>query len=157
MGNPPMTVVVGIGNDFRRDDGVGLYVARLVREISIESIKIVIGIPDGYALMETWSVSSKVYVIDSTVSGALPGYIYRFDALRENIPTDIFTGYSTHSINLVQAIELARTMNRLPDSLIIYGIEGGDFSPGPQLSPEVERAARATSECIVNELKKSKK
>ncbi len=154
MNNSSSTVIVGIGNDYRKDDAVGLHVARLVRDLTKGELRVVDGIADGYALMETWSDSSRVYVIDCAVSGAAPGYIYRFDALNENIPVNIFDGYSTHSVSLVQAIELARALDRLPSSLTVFGIEGKDVSPGSDFSAEVKRAARMTAERIIEELKK---
>jgi hydrogenase maturation protease len=157
MRHSSTVVIVGIGNDYRRDDGVGLHVARSVRDLTDEELKIVEGVADGYGLIETWSGSCAVFVIDCAVSGAEPGSIYRFDALNEDIPANMFDGLSTHSISLVQAIELARALDRLPESLIVYGVEGKDHSPGLGLSPDVETAARVTAERIVRELRKQMK
>lgn len=156
MGEATSTVVVGIGNDYRGDDGVGLHVARLVGGMAREDLKVVEGIADGYSLLETWTESSSVFIIDCAVSGATPGRTYRFDALRETIPGDLFDGRSTHAISLVEAIGLARTLGRLPRRLVVFGIEGADFSSGLGLSPEVKRAARATADGIVDELQKTR-
>lgn len=147
-------VIIGIGNDYRRDDGVGLHVARLVRDLAPGELKVIEGIADGYALMESWSESSTVFVIDCSVSEAEPGSIYRFDALNEDIPVTLFSGFSTHSINLVRAIALARALERLPGSLTVVGIEGKDCSCGEGLSPEVKRAARLAAEYIAGKLGK---
>jgi hydrogenase maturation protease len=153
MNNDSNIVVVGIGNEFRRDDGVGLYVSRLIREKSRNEFSIVDGVPDGFALIETWDDSSHAIVIDCAASKNSPGTIYRFDALREKIPGEIFNGFSTHSISIVDAIKLAGTLNRLPKSLIVFGLEGKDYSPGNELSPEVKIAADKLAEQILNELK----
>ncbi len=146
-------VVVGIGNEFRKDDGVGLYVSRLIQEKGDMEIRVVEGIPDGYALIETWDDPSRVIIIDCASSGAKPGTIYHFDALKEEIPSDLFDGFSTHSISIVDAIELAKTLKRLPKSLAVYGIEGKVYSPGTQLSPEVKMAADKLVGQILEELK----
>lgn len=145
-------VIVGIGNEFRKDDGVGMYVSRMLHEKVPNEIKIVEGIPDGYALIETWDDSSSVFVIDCAASGENPGKIFRFDAINEKIPGDLFDGYSTHSISVVDAIELAGTLGRLPKSLLVFGIEGKDYSPGTQLSQEVKLAADKLTDQILNEL-----
>jgi len=155
MNNISDVVVVGIGNEFRKDDGVGLYVSRLIQERTDREIKVVDGVPDGYALIETWGDSSRVIIIDCVSSGAKPGTIYCFDALNEKIPGDLFDGFSTHSISVVDAIELAGTLGRLPKSLMVFGIEGNDYSPGTQLSPEVMMAADQLIEPILKELKLS--
>lgn len=153
MNNISNVVVVGIGNEFRKDDGVGLYVSHLIRERTDRDIKVVDGVPDGYALIETWDDSSRVFVIDCTASENNSGTIYRFDAIKEKIPGDLFDGFSTHSISVVDAIELAKTLGRLPKSLTVFGIEGNDYSPGTQLSPEVKMAADQLVKQILNELK----
>jgi hydrogenase maturation protease len=153
MDNISNVVIVGIGNEFRKDDGVGLYVSRLIQEKADKKIRVVEGIPDGFALIETWDDFSLVFVIDCAASGNKQGTIYRFDALKEKIPGDLFDGFSTHSISVVDAIELAKTLGRLPKSLMVYGIEGNDYSPGTQLSPEVKMAADQLVEQILDELK----
>ncbi len=153
MNNIANLVVVGIGNEFRKDDGVGLYVSRLIQEETDREIKVVDGVPDGFALIETWDDSSLVFVIDCAASGNKPGTIYRFNALKEKIPSDLFDGFSTHSISVVDAIELAGTLGRLPKSLTVFGIEGKNYSPGTQLSPEVKMAADQLVEQILDELK----
>jgi len=153
MNNISNVVVVGIGNEFRKDDGVGLYVSRLIREKIDRDIKVVDGVPDGYALIETWDDSSRVFVIDCAASENNSGTTYRFDALKEKIPGDLFDGFSTHSISVVDAIELAKTLGRLPKSLMVFGIEGNDYTPGTLLSPEVKMAADQLVEQILDELK----
>jgi hydrogenase maturation protease len=153
MNNFSNVIVVGIGNEFRSDDGVGPYAVRLFRERTRGEIKVVDGVPDGFALIETWDNSSHVIVIDCTVSENNPGTIYRFDAFKEEIPSGLFDGFSTHSISIVDAIELAGTLGRLPESLTVYGIEGSDYSSGTQLSPEVKKAADQLVDQILDELR----
>jgi len=153
MNNVASIIVVGIGNEFRNDDGVGLYVSHSLREKTDEEIKVVNGVPDGFALIETWDESSHVIVIDCTASENIPGTIYRFDALKEKIPSGLFDGFSTHSISIVDAVEMAGTLGRLPKSLTVYGIEGNNYSPGRCLSPEVKIAAERLVDRILEELR----
>jgi hydrogenase maturation protease len=150
MNNISDVVVVGVGNEFRMDDGVGIYVSRMIRENVNSEIKVIDGIADGYSLVETWDDSSRVFVIDCAASGAEPGKVFRFDALIEKIPGDLFDGFSTHSISIVDAIELAGTLGRLPKSLTVIGIEGKDYSSGYGLSPEIKSAADKLADEIVD-------
>jgi hydrogenase maturation protease len=148
----PSTIVIGVGNGLRRDDGVGLYAARRIKELAIENVTVVEGIGDGYALVEAWSGCDRAVVVDCTVSGNEVGTVFRFDALNENIPADLFNGYSTHSISVVDAVELGKVLGRVPQSLIIFGIEGQDVSTGDRLTPEVEKAADHLIRLIIQEL-----
>jgi hydrogenase maturation protease len=57
----------------------------------------------------------------------------------DKLPNDVLA-CSTHAFGVREAVELARAMSGLPESLFIYGIEGKQFSVGSRLSPEVKRA-----------------
>jgi len=142
--------VIGIGNAYRSDDAVGLYVAGQVRSHALKGVSVVDGIGDGYALIDAWSDSDWAFVIDCASSGAPPGTTFRFDAMRETIPSDLFSGLSTHSIAVNDAIELARVLNRLPRGLIVYGIEGQDCSAGSTVTREVLRGA----DDVIKQIKK---
>ena len=47
---------------------------------------------------------------------------------------------STHAFGVSDAVELARSLDRLPGRLEVYAIEGASFVAGDRLSPSVERA-----------------
>jgi hydrogenase maturation protease len=147
--------IIGIGNEYRTDDGVGLFVARQIRELDMDDVTVIDGVSDGTKLLEEWKDMPFVVVIDCVVSGAEPGHVYSFDGLSARIPADYFTAYSTHALNISDSIELARVLGVLPQRLHIYGIEGKTFSPGKGLTPDVEKSARRLVECIMREIKKA--
>ena len=93
-------------------------------------------------LIEDWTGADAVIVIDAVSSGAPPGTIHRLDPLSEPIPAGLSQG-STHAFGLAETIELARALDRLPARLLVYGIEGGCFDAGDQLSPPVRAAVDA--------------
>ncbi len=144
--------VIGIGNPYRRDDAVGLVVARRLREKNLEGVKVLELSGEGAALIEAWQGAERVIVIDAVCSGAAPGTIFRFAANQQAIPTESFR-CSTHNFGLAEAIELARALGRLPRELIVYGIEGKDFAAGEGVSPEVEQAASRVVDSITEELR----
>jgi hydrogenase maturation protease len=90
-------------------------------------------------LIEQWSGAGPVLVVDAVRSGAEPGTIHALDASSTRIPVELFNG-STHALGLAEAVELARALDRLPPSLLVYGIEGRSFAAGQALTTEVERA-----------------
>ena len=144
--------VIGVGNEYRQDDGVGVYVARRVRQSSLPNVRVVEHVSDGAALVHTWEEAACVFVIDCVVSGAAPGTIFRWDAWSEPIPAEVFAGRSTHTFNVTEAIELGRALHRLPPMLIVYGIEGVDFSFGLGLTPAVDAAAQEAALRIIREI-----
>jgi hydrogenase maturation protease len=145
-------LIVGIGNYYYHDDAVGLYIAGKLKSLNLHDVKVIDSVPDCSHLIETWTGIGKVIVIDAAKSGAEPGHIYRFDALKDSIPEECFARYSTHMMSIVETIELAKTLGELPEKLIVYGIEGGEFSAGEGLTDTIKVAADDVIGRIIAEL-----
>lgn len=127
-------IVIGVGNPSRGDDGAGLEVARRVKSRGSYQV------PGGsYELMDVWEGADDVIVVDAARSGSAAGTVHRFDATDQPLPGGVL-GTSTHSIGVADVIEMARRLGRLPEHLVVYGIEVFDVSPGPRLSASVRRA-----------------
>lgn len=130
--------VVGLGNELRGDDAVGLSVARALRRLEpAADVMESSGEPAG--LLEALRGVDEVVLVDAVSSGARPGVIHRFDASAAALP--LVHGASTHDLGLSDAIELGRALGLLPERLVVLGIEGRTFELGAPLSPEVARAA----------------
>lgn len=98
-------------------------------------------------LLEAWAGEPAVVVVDAMASGAPPGTVRRFDAVREPLPAAP-AGASTHGLGLAEAVGLARTLGRLPARLVLVGIEGADFSPGRGLTPAVAAAVAEAARLV---------
>lgn len=138
------TLIIGIGNRYRRDDGVGPAVAESLQERGIEAIAFD---GDGAALMELWTDRTVVVLIDATRSGAVPGSFRSWDGVRESLPRDAFHG-SSHLFGVAQAVETARILGRLPERLEVHGIEGADFRPGEGLTAAVAASVARLSDSL---------
>jgi len=147
------SMLIGVGNPFRSDDGAGLAIVRLLRGRIPPEMKCGEETGDGAELLDAWKGAECVILIDAVQSGAPPATIYRFDARAESLPA-WFSHVSTHTFGVAEAVELARHMDELPPKLIVYGIEGLDFSPGTEISPEVAEALPAISKLILREIVK---
>ncbi len=132
--------VIGVGNLYRRDDGVGLYAAKKLRLESLPNLCIVEHDGEGTSLLEAISGADDVILIDATCSGAPPGTVVQFSAHERSLPPDTF-GRSSHSFGVAEAVELARSLNQLPPHCTVYGVEGASFEWGMGLTPAVEKAA----------------
>lgn len=141
------TLVIGVGNEFRRDDGVGSAVIRTLIDESPGHVRFLNLSGEGTQLMEAMAFAKHVIIIDAVSSGVPSGTVHRFDAARETIPSKFFHS-STHAFSVAEAIEMARVLNQLPRTCTVFGIEGANFREGKGLSWEVERAVRSVAEEI---------
>jgi hydrogenase maturation protease len=116
-----------------------LIVARRLKGRLADSFTVLEQSGDGAALMEVLRGAETVIIIDAVMSGAAPGTIHRFEASAQPLPKDAFR-CSTHAFGVAEAIELSRALSELPQSLVVYGIEGKNFAAGVGLSSEVEKA-----------------
>jgi hydrogenase maturation protease len=144
-------VVIGVGNPYRRDDAAGLVIAQRLRQEVPGHVTVMELEGEPTALLEAWSGAHAVVLIDAVFSGAEAGTIHRLDAQADAIPQELFR-YSTHALSVAEAIELARALGQLPPKLVVYGIEGKDFSAGVGLSPEVEGRVAELAERVLREL-----
>ncbi len=152
-------VVIGVGHEGRGDDVVGLLVARRLaaRDVAADDasggLRVVEHDGDGMDLVLVWEGAERAIVVDAVVSEALPkGGLHRFEAHREALPTRIFAGHSTHALGVADAIELARAIDRLPQSLVVYGIECARFDTGGEPDPAVLAAVEPVVDRILAEL-----
>lgn len=129
------TLVIGVGNPDRGDDAVGLEAVRRIHGVDTAEVS------DCSELIDLWDGRDEVIVIDAMISDARPGTIRRLDALSSPLPESAFT--STHAFDLGTAISMSRLLGRLPASLVVYGIEAGDVSPGAGITRPVEVALQS--------------
>ena len=141
-------LILGIGNRHRGDDATGILAVEHLRSLGIAA-ELCSGEPS--ELIDAWTGTDDVIVIDAVVTGAPPGTIHLWDAAHP--PAFATSAASTHGLGLAQAIELARVMNSLPARLRIYGIEGKNFEMGAAVSPEVAQSVEEVVRRIAAELR----
>ncbi len=144
-------LVVGVGNPYRRDDGVGPAVVRELAHQVPPDVCLREHSGEGASLMAMWEGHPWVILVDAVVSGAAPGTVHRLEAHRQPLPASLFHG-STHAFSLAQAVELSRALGTLPPEVLIYGVEGTDFDHGMGLSPPVAAAVETVVRQILADL-----
>ncbi len=144
----PRLLVIGAGNEFRRDDAAGLAAARRLASEAAIDVREARG--DLSGLADLWEGRSRVVIVDAARSGAEAGTVHRFDASAEPLPAAFSRG-STHALGVAEAVELARVLGALPSELVVYGIEGADFAAGEGMTDPVTAAVEQVASRIVEE------
>jgi len=144
-------VVIGVGNEYRCDDGAGLTVAARLRTLVPAGVAVLPCEDEPSRLLDAFDGAAVALVVDAVASDAEPGTLHRFDASLEPVPERVFRS-STHAFGLGETIELARALGKLPRCVLVYGIEGADFAAGRGLSPAVEAAVEPTAHAMLEDL-----
>jgi hydrogenase maturation protease len=142
--------IIGLGNEFRGDDAVGLLAARRLRLEVGNHAEVIEAEMVGVDLMELMKGAQVVILVDAARGGQDPGTIYRLDASAGPIGGQMFP-HSSHAIGTSEALELARAMGVLPSTVIVYGVEAGTTEAGQALSPLVAAALDQVVERIIEE------
>lgn len=138
-----MTLVIGVGNDLRGDDGAGLAVARGLAARAPAGVEVLALDGEPVTLMQAWADHDEVVVVDAVASEDPPGTVVRVEAGRDEeqgVVPDRRRHDSSHAVALGDAVALARVLGRLPPRLTILGITGAAFDLGTGLSAPVRVA-----------------
>ncbi|MHC5909065.1 hydrogenase maturation protease [Streptomyces sp. S6] len=149
-------VVIGVGNEFRRDDGVAHAVVARLRERAGEHRLppgTVLATCDGdpARLIGLWEGAALAVVVDAAhAHPGTPGRVHRIALDGNRLAPPSAT--SSHGLGLGEAVELARTLDRLPGHLVVYAVEGADGSFGTGLSPAVAAAVPLLAAAVEDEI-----
>ena len=143
-------LVVGVGNEWRGDDGAGLVVARALREARPDLRVIELG-GDPVDLLDALATAEIALIVDATRTGGEPGMVRRLCPTDAGL-ADTLPHTSSHVLGLADTLALARALDRLPPTVLVYGIEGQSFARGTGLSTRVAEAVATVVDAIVAEL-----
>jgi hydrogenase maturation protease len=129
-------VVAGIGNEHRRDDGVGPAVAARVATL-VPRAQAVGPVTDPLELLGLWDGADLAVVIDASRSGTEPGTVGVFDM---GAGASRPAGTSTHGLGVDVALRLTAALGRGPRRVVVVGVEGDTFGTGVGLSAPVAAA-----------------
>ncbi len=146
------TLILGIGNPILTDDGVGIKIARKLKEENLQS-EVVETSEAGLALLDLIPGYDKLIIIDSIeTEHGKPGEVYKL-ALEDLKPAMDFT--SSHGISIATALELGRVMGyKMPSCVSLYAVEIKDnVTFSENCTPEVEKRVPLITKQIIGEEK----
>ena len=147
-------VVIGIGNPFRNDDGIGPAVAAQIEEQRLPGVRVVISDGEPAGLLEAWAGAGLAVVVDAIHRvPASPGSIHRLTAGQLEAGG---TAASSHGLGVPDALRLGRALGRLPRRVVILAVEAADTGAGTELSKPVATALPEVVAAVMAELKPAK-
>jgi hydrogenase maturation protease len=143
-------VVIGVGNEFRRDDGAGPAVVARLGDLAPPGVRLVVTDGEPTRLVEAWTGAALAVVVDAVrADPPRPGRVHRFVVDR---PRPGPGSASSHGLGLDDAVRLAIALDRMPGRLIVHAIEAADLTQGPGLSPPVAAAVDAVVTAVLADL-----
>ncbi len=144
-------VVIGVGNEFRRDDGAGPAVISRLRDLVPDGVELVITDGEPTRLIEAWTGAALAVVVDAVrAQPPHPGRIHRFVVDRPG--AGIARTASSHGLGLDDAIALALALDQMPGRLIVHAIEAADLTQGTGLTPAVAEAIAVAAAAILDDI-----
>jgi len=148
----PGTVIIGLGNPLRGDDGVGVRVAQvLAGQVLPGDVEVVDGGTQGLGIVNLMEGRQRVIVVDAANVGRTPGEFVLFRLDEIGLLGDDHS-ISIHSAGLRDALLLARALQILPDEVLIVGVQPAHMEWDHSLSPEVEAAVPQIADTILREI-----
>ncbi|WP_406306539.1 hydrogenase maturation protease [Streptomyces sp. NBC_00885] len=148
--------IIGVGNEFRHDDGVAWAVIARLRERAegrpLPPGTVLSGCDgDPGRLIGLWENADLAVVLDAAhAHPGHPGRLHRLELDAAELGQPHTT--SSHGLGLGEAVELSRALGRLPGHLVVYAVEGADTSLGTGLSEPVAARVEALVERVEDEI-----
>jgi hydrogenase maturation protease len=144
-------VVIGVGNEFRRDDGAGPQLVAGLRQRAPADVEFRISDGDPAAIIEAWDGAALAIVVDAVrIDRTAPGRLYRLILEHDRLVPD--SAVSSHGLGLGEAIGLAQVLGRMPARLIVHAVEAGDVGPGTGLTPPGAAAIARLAAAVLRDL-----
>ncbi|MBY8857411.1 hydrogenase maturation protease [Nocardia sp. CA2R105] len=140
-------VVVGIGNEYRHDDGIGPRVAETLARLALPEVVVTVCDGEPTDLIDIWTGADLAVVVDAALCRpSHPGRIHRTTV--ESLSSVAAT--SSHALGLRDAITLAGQLGRLPGELVVIIVEAARMDLGIGLSPSVASAVPEVVDTVLD-------
>lgn len=144
------TVVVGVGNELKADDGIGLQVARQLQQDGLADKDVMVipaEVPENYIQPIAKFRPELLVLVDSADFSGKAGEVR---AIRDDEIAKVFT--NTHSVPLVLFLEAIKEQSPRTRTMFI-GIQPKQLAFGKPMSPEVKKAGRTAADAIMKIVK----
>lgn len=142
------TVIIGIGDERRRDDGAGLAIARKLAAGELPpGVRVEEAGHEGFDLPAALEDAARAVILAAVELGDAPGAVHVISPADAEARADYVS--CAGAMTLVDALELAALLGRSPE-VVIVGVEPAEIAPGVTLSPAVAAAVDRAAEVAAN-------
>jgi hydrogenase maturation protease len=130
------TLIIGYGNQNRRDDGVGWFILEQLAALKLPDVELETSHQLEVEASETISRFDAVIFVDAAIPEAP-------EAIQRSVVTPNFQSHAVaHYLTPADVLSLCKTLYQREPKAVLFSIRGRDFNFGTTLTPEVEQAAR---------------
>ena len=144
------TAILGVGNILMKDDGVGVHVARALRDVRLPNDVVLIDAGTDPDVAYDVDHADRIIVIDAVHGDGPPGTIYRLPGMSGNASAS--GERMCHDIGLLQTLRIARSFER---EILVIGVEPKEIECGLDLSSEVAARVPRVIELIRQEIEET--
>ncbi|MCJ7574211.1 hydrogenase maturation protease [Candidatus Bathyarchaeota archaeon] len=142
------TLVIGVGNLLRCDDGVGIHVVNRLEEAApnIDTLDVALG---SIEILEAMMGRDRVFIIDAIQAGGEPGMIYSVNLSGGEEPPRIT---HSHGVDLLTTLKLGDSLfpGQMPKEIILLAVEAEDVTTlGESCTSKVQAAIEKVVEIIL--------
>lgn len=146
----PRAAVIGVGNEFRGDDGIGPAVAGEVGRRNLPGVRVEVCDGEPAGLLQAWEGVELAIVVDALLCDpAAPGRVWR--SIVDQMPGTAGVA-SSHAMGIPEALLLGQALGLVPDTLVVFAVEAASLELGTGLSPQVTAAMPEVVEAVLAEL-----
>jgi hydrogenase maturation protease len=151
--SPFGTLVLGLGNPLRGDDGIGPRVVKELARCELpEDVTALDGGTGGVDLLHIMEGWERVVIVDAADVGREPGQFMRFTPNEARL-AQAADSFSLHNAGLSEALALADALDRPLPKMVIFGVQPADVGWREGLSSAVETALPSLINAVIEELK----
>jgi Ni/Fe-hydrogenase 1 B-type cytochrome subunit len=132
--------ILGVGNTLYSDEGLGIHVLpRLEQALrDLPNLEFVDGTTEGMQLLAPVEATNALIVVDAINAGRQPGT--PIELKKDEIPAFNGIKMSVHQIGLQEVLSAAQLRDRLPQKMVMFGIQPASLKIGTEMSSTVEQA-----------------
>jgi hydrogenase maturation protease len=120
------TLVIGVGNLLRCDDGVGIHVVDRLNEVAsyIDTLDVALG---SVEILEAMKGRDHVFIVDAIQAGGEPGTIYRVNLSKGEEPPRVT---HSHGVDLLTTLRLGDSLflGQMPREIVLLAVEAEDVT-----------------------------
>ncbi len=146
-------LVLGIGNILLMDEGIGIKaIEALERRYDLpDNVELLDGGTAGIELLRHIEDRQYLIIIDAMKWDQPPGTVMRVEG--DDVPAAFKTRISPHQLGLSDLLAAALLTDKMPENVILFGVEPKIMETGFSLSKEVEASFDKLLNGVIDELK----